>query len=452
AYDPVAGQYFTVGVLVSFLLYALGVLLAWRLPGLPLFWVLLPALAQMGVMIFAYPALAADVYGYLFQGRIIAIYQENPYLKPPLDFAADPYYPYVAWPMLLGQYGPLWMLLSAAAALASKQGLLQGILAFKGLILVFQILDMALIYMILRRLQPRFAVLGVLVFVWNPLSLVEGVANVHNDPVMLTFVLLGIWCLTGRRTAYLAAPVWAIGVLIKYFPLLFIPLGIFYLAVRSFYDNRKQLSSGFCLKQIFSTILQVVAVGGVLVVGYRPFWVGIETLQGLRDQSRLFTSSLLGIVFQTLRDPLILRGFSENRAFDLVRWAGLALFGAAYLFLLWRLYRRPTIQSFLQTALMLTWLFLLFVTFWFQAWYVMWLLALAALMLRPQAIWPVWGLTLTSTLSYTLYIWIWVNHAVTIDDILVQRLAVLLIYPFPLVLWLLLRRGRDPSLPTEGGT
>ncbi|MSP11562.1 MAG: hypothetical protein EXR62_01260 [Chloroflexi bacterium] len=451
SYEPVAGQDFTLGVLISFLLYALAVLLAWRLPGLPIFWVLLPALVQIAVMVFAYPALAADVYGYLFQGRIIAIYHENPYLSLPLKFAADPDYAYVAWPTLLGQYGPLWMMLSAVVALASTQGLLQGILAFKGLILVFQILDMALIYVILQRLNPQYAALGVLIFAWNPLSLIEGVANAHNDPVMLTFVLLGIWCLTGRRSAYLAAPAWAVGALIKFFPLLFIPLGVVYLVVRSFWANGKKLTLRFLLTQGIVVMLQALAVGTVLVIGYRPFWAGMETLQGLRDQSRLFTSSLPGIVFQTLRDPLILRGFSEDQVFDLVRWAGLAILAVAYLLLLWHLYRHPTIQTVLQIALLLTWLFLLLITFWFQAWYVLWLLVLAALILRPGAIWPVWSLTLTSTLSYTLYIWIWVNHVDTIDVMRVQWLAVILIYPIPLLLWLLLHNQVPLGIPDPSG-
>ena len=73
--------------------------------------------------------------------------------------------------------------------------------------LVAHLTNAFLIWLIVGRLSPHRQLLGTLLYAWNPLCLLEFCASAHNDAVMLTFLLLGIYCLLrgweGRRSGEL---------------------------------------------------------------------------------------------------------------------------------------------------------------------------------------------------------------------------------------------------------
>ena len=55
----------------------------------------------------------------------------------------------------------------------------------KGVALVSYFVCVLFIAAILQRVAPKRALAGTLLFAWNPLILLEGVANGHNDLLML---------------------------------------------------------------------------------------------------------------------------------------------------------------------------------------------------------------------------------------------------------------------------
>ncbi len=59
----------------------------------------------------------------------------------------------------------------------------------------------ALIYLILKQRQPRWAVAGTIAFAWNPLVLLAVAQNGHNDIVMIFFLLAAVWALVHRTLA-----------------------------------------------------------------------------------------------------------------------------------------------------------------------------------------------------------------------------------------------------------
>ena len=123
-------------------------------------------------------------------------------------------------------------------------------------------------------------------------------------------------------------------------------------------------------------IILGTGLGGIalVVAAYAPFWHGIETL-GIGLREGLYTASLPAFFFVLLSGPL-----GEGTAAQLISLAAAGLTG---LFALWRAARawqERSWWSFPQAALHMLAFYLLLTCLWFQQWYAVWLVGLAALL------------------------------------------------------------------------
>ena len=84
--------------------------------------------------------------------------------------------------------------------------------------------------MIVGRVAPSRQLLGTLLYAWNPLCLLEFCASAHNDAIMLTFLLLGIYCLLSGWDV-LAMVSFGLSISLKYVLLALLPL-YFVLVIR----------------------------------------------------------------------------------------------------------------------------------------------------------------------------------------------------------------------------
>src|SRR5581483_2665792 len=127
------------------------------------------------VLLAAYPATAADVFGYVAQGRLLAFHGANPFFVAPSAFPGDPILPYLAFPHEPSQYGPLWALLEAAVARLAAGHLLREVLLYKLVGALAHLASAALVYAVALRLgsDRRRAAAGAYLFAWNPLLLWE---------------------------------------------------------------------------------------------------------------------------------------------------------------------------------------------------------------------------------------------------------------------------------------
>src|SRR5262245_38349508 len=82
-------------------------------------------------MLGAYPATAADVFGYIAHGRLEAFHQANPFTVGPAAFPGDTSLPYLAFPREPSQYGALWVLLGTGLASLAQANLLTDVLLYK---------------------------------------------------------------------------------------------------------------------------------------------------------------------------------------------------------------------------------------------------------------------------------------------------------------------------------
>ncbi|MBI3942465.1 MAG: DUF2029 domain-containing protein [Chloroflexi bacterium] len=314
-------------------------------------------------MAWLYPVGAADVFDNIIRGRMTVLYGANPFYRVPFDFQQDPLYSYAAWDYYPSAYGPLWELIAAGTAWLAGNEVIANVLAFKAIAILAYAATAAVIVLYLRRAAPVKALRGLLLFAWNPLVIYEIAGNGHNDGVMVLFVILGFyWLARGRYTLALLAQI--AGALIKFIPILFVPI-ILITALRHLQDWRAR--TRYLLVTAGLSALAIVAV-------YAPFWQGWDVL-GIDRRRGLFTTSLPALLKAVL-EPLI-------GEFSADQWASGIAAGLLLVWLAWRLlvlWRSDDEHAPLHTALSICLFYLLVSCLWFQPWYLIWPLALSALL------------------------------------------------------------------------
>jgi len=351
-------------------------------------------------------------------GRILAYYRVNPYTHSGADFLpGDPFAPYAPYFRHPSYYGPLWTLFAAGTNLLAGTGnLLANLWAFKALALVFYLMDMGLIYLIMRGWRPERALGAAFLFAWNPLVLFETAVNAHNDVVMMAFVLLAVYLFQRRRYHGMIAAVVA-SALIKVASAFLMP--VFFLAALWVLSSwRKRIS--------FLISGGVVAVS-VVVLLYLPFWEGSRTLT-VGQRFDMFTSS-----FPTLLMLLLSLRLPQGLAKQIASSLATMVFSVFYVWQLLKL--RGGFDSLLRTSYTLTLFFLLFICLWFQPWYIIWVMILAALLSQTDVVRQSVLFTYGGTWAYVVYhfVWFWYVPLMNWGNTLgVHTTAVVAIFAWPL--------------------
>jgi alpha-1,6-mannosyltransferase len=369
-----------------------------------------------------YPVAALDLYDYLMYGRIVLAYGGNPFLQPPSAFP-DPLVGYSPWPNERSVYGPVWQFISLVPTWFAGQDLMRGILSFKLLGLVAFVACTLVIWRLLRRLSPRFAVAGTLLFAWNPLLQFELVGNGHNDTVMVLFVLLAVWALVSERRL-LVLPLFALAVLTKLLAIALAPIFLYGL-----------LRGSRPLGEKLTAILGGGLIGLVLaVVAYAPFWAGLDTFYFL-SRGNWFTASIPTMLRELLRQRYPFEQAGQLSA--MLVGAGFAAFVVFRLALLWRDDRadeqtRTSWQPWIQAAVDVTFVYLAFATLWWQPWYLVWLAALASLLpsrvLHERTLLFCYG----GVLNYLVFKYIWPTFQ-PMTYTTIMGISVILIFGMPLI-------------------
>lgn len=375
-------------------------------------------------LIWAYPATAADIFGYVAHGRLLALHNVNPFMVAPADFPGDAITPYLAFPNEPSQYGPLWVLLGGLLATASQADLLTEVLLYKMVAALAHVAAGVLIFKIALQLGANRdrARASAYVYLWNPLLLWEMVANAHNDGLMMLFGLGAAWLFVAGADL-LVLPAIAAGALVKVPIAIIAPL----LFVGTWRRNRARAVEG--------ALLSVVLAGLV----YRPFWEGIDTLTALR-RTDLFTASFGSVLRLSLLPSL---GLSDATA--VARWVSLGGFAALALGALWLTTRAESRRDILRLAYVTLLGGLLLATTWFQAWYVIWPLALGATLAEPRRHLEVALLSLGGLLQYFVFIYLWVMGYFAPNENLALQSAAYLCIVGPLILGVLFLRSSTPQ-------
>jgi len=299
------------------------------------FWavVLLGALLLALANFFVAPITSLDLYDYIARGRITALYGGNPYVHAPEKYPGDPMADYVSWRSATSAYGPLWEALSALLVRLAGPSLWSNILAQKALALAAYLLSLLFLAATLRRTAPQRALAGTLLFAWNPLVLMEGLGNAHNDMLMAAFLLGAFWMLDRARSSSPAAPplrllygtaaliFLAASILVKFITVLFLPF--FLLALLSGEERAG--------KWFLRGLVLLLPAALLVAEHYALFWKWPEIAATFTRRMDMFRMTVASVGREAFLSHL-----PEGTLNTLVRGVFLGLFALAYVLLLGR--------------------------------------------------------------------------------------------------------------------
>ncbi len=164
--------------------------------------------------------LSTDAWTYWSYGWIASRGDANPYRDPPATVRGNPALAYMgaAWLDTTSVYGPAFTLASEPVALAAGASRARAAWIFKGAAAAA-----ALAAALLAGRLARRRVLAIQLVGWNPLLAVHLAGGGHNDAWVGALVLAAL-ALAASRRLQAAGALWAIGIGVKWVPLLFLAL------------------------------------------------------------------------------------------------------------------------------------------------------------------------------------------------------------------------------------
>jgi hypothetical protein len=395
-------------VALAFVIYAIG---AWYIQRLPervihkrysqmLKWIWLATVIAGLALVFTPSMLSHDAFVYAGYGRLLTVYHENPYFVTLSTHPQDPFTRLDDWNNAPAAYGPVWLIISMLGSWLAGDQPLAYILCYRLLGLGAHLLNMALVGMILRvsGRSERTIMLGILLYAWNPLALLESSLGAHMDTAMVTLMLGGILCWVRReqsdrkpdiRAALPSLLCFTLAALIKFTAA---PLAVLFLVLlgrRALYATRNGLGEGTLQWQ---AAIRMVVTGGAIGAGcalalYVPFWIGqspyaiIASFTSPPSANAAYGSILSAILNWIHWHGAANPGWRETPLFFFSQykvWQNIALLTMAATMIggmvwIWKL---PTARTLtLATVAVLG--AVLLVTPWFFPWYVTWLVGLA---------------------------------------------------------------------------
>lgn len=224
------------------------------------------------------PYLSIDSYTYVAHGHQMAL-GDNPYAQSVKDLEPTPYGAQLSrfgWIPVHGvsPYGPLWTGLEGAVGRMAPD-VPAGVRLIKILVTLFSLGSAAMIWLILGRVAPRSQLPGTLLYLWNPVVLVEFAGEGHNDALMIFFMLLSLFLSIRAREGLSVVAASLVG-LVKIIGVMIVPLELVY-AWRTRSDRGK-LAAGL--------LLGACAAAALAVIVFAPVWIGGATFDGLRAHGR----------------------------------------------------------------------------------------------------------------------------------------------------------------------
>lgn len=165
------------------------------------------------ILLFSYNAFSYDLFNYLFYGKIVTFYQENPYIRRALDFPSDPWVNFMRWTHNTYPYGPVWLILTVPLSFVGMQIFLPTLFLYKTLMAASFLGTTYFIGKILEKIRPSEKLFGMALFALNPLVLIESLVSAHNDIVMIFLSIAALYYLLSSKY-------------VRAFLLLFLSIGI----------------------------------------------------------------------------------------------------------------------------------------------------------------------------------------------------------------------------------
>jgi uncharacterized membrane protein len=281
--------------------------------------------------------LSTDAWTYWSYARLSAVHGQNPYRAVPADEPNDPSLPWVgtAWRRTSSIYGPAFTLASEPVGHSSSPDVAAWF--FKGTAALAMLLATLAAARVAANRAAAAAFVG-----WNPVIALHAAGGGHNDAWMAALVT-GALALSVAGRRQLAGAAWAAAILVKWIPLLLLPLHL--LAER----RRRFGWAGFAAA--------AVALAALATIRYGTGW--LNALEPVARKAGEQTSFALP---------------SRLAALGVPRELAAGLLAAAFL-VAYALLARQAARG--RARLALTSTLLLFATPWLVVWYLAWPVSLA---------------------------------------------------------------------------
>ncbi|HEX8227826.1 MAG TPA: hypothetical protein VF826_00770 [Chloroflexia bacterium] len=396
---------------------------------------------MLAVLFVVHGSLSSDLHSYIWYGRIFAIYGDNPLTSVPAHYAWSDraeWIQWVYWKDTPSVYGPVWLWLAAGVAKLAQAidgDIVTHLLGHKLVASAAHLGNVLLVWkvagLMLRKYGLPFAsttgrmkpghgtlasmqVAATVTYAWNPLALIEFGANGHNDVLMLTFVLAGLWLhLKGKWPLAVAAL--AAAAMVKLIVVVLLP-GYLWLLL---WQGRTEGAAGEreTWRSGVARVVQAASIfGGLLVLAYTPFWAGPEvlkpitggppstrTVNSLAEVLKNQGAEFLSIFAHKLRwQPYM---FWEPAAIAQrldwpLRWGPMMISGA------WAILRTWGARTFPDMVRAWGWVLLIYLTVgsvWYWPWYASWLLVPVSLLGPGRLMRASLLLTGSSMLLYAMF-------------------------------------------------
>lgn len=382
-----------------------------------------------GVIYILTPAMPSrDIFVYVGYGRTIALHHANPYFVAPAAFPKDPLTIYDDWQYATAAYGPLWLAICSVMAFVPGDSPLRYLLAFRLLSFASYLVNIWLVGLILKKMgrSSQTITLGTLLYAWNPLVIEESCLGGHNDTIMVTLLLLGIWFCLHAEQQHFKRPIryllpiiaFTLASLVKITALPFIALYLALLACRAMSTGsipflRLNRIPTPTIKAALQKVLLAGCVSGfIFAIFCAPYWLGHSVHDIIQSFSTppsalLSENSIMRAVVEWVKVHGLpaktswaytpLNFFNQRKVWDDISYAFMTctvIIGAIWL---WRV---PTTRTLILAAL-LSLEVLLLVTPWFFPWYGIWLVSLATICL-PTTLDRIGRALIASTLTFSV--------------------------------------------------
>lgn len=137
-------------------------------------------------VLFSYNALSHDVFNYIFNAKMVVVYQENPHFNTALQHPSDNWTRFMHNTHTSAPYGYGWTGISLIPFVLGNQIFSVTWLLFR----LFEIVAVGLLYLILQMgarvlFKKELTIFELAVLFLNPLFLLEIISNMHNDLWMM---------------------------------------------------------------------------------------------------------------------------------------------------------------------------------------------------------------------------------------------------------------------------
>ncbi len=156
------------------------------------FWTILPLTALLSVIFLFAPAVMwPQVFLYGLYGRMVTVFHVNPYGPSHLILPGNLLYSVITtWQVGPAPYGPLWLDLTLPVTLLARDSVANLLIGFRLFGVLVHLANTFLLWQILGRLRVERRIAGTLLYAWNPVVLLLGIAEMHYELVVILFILL----------------------------------------------------------------------------------------------------------------------------------------------------------------------------------------------------------------------------------------------------------------------